>query len=82
MAIRVLEEDAYKSYQRKPVDTKVNSCVNVVEDIIETFSSKNKTCKNCRKLVADIISFHLVGGHELDARERKGNDYGISRYHY
>jgi hypothetical protein len=56
----ILEKDHYKATD------KLYACV---EDIIQAFSDGGKTCKDCRKLVADIISDRLLAGHELETRE-------------
>jgi hypothetical protein len=40
-----------------------------IEDIIQAFSDGDITCKDCRKLVADIISDRLLAGHEVETRE-------------
>ena len=63
MVTNILGKEQYKSY---PFEHRINSCINTVESIIETFSNDNtKTCNNCRRLVADIISLHLLGAHEV-----------------
>lgn len=79
MVTRILDKPGYKVKHSYPDNTndKLSACMNVVEDIIHTFSNKDvKTCVNCRRLLADIISNHLLGehatgegGYELTARE-------------
>jgi hypothetical protein len=59
---QVYKKDSYKrSYSEANTATnKLDSCINIVEEIIRAFSDNDITCKDCRKLVADIISVHLV----------------------
>jgi hypothetical protein len=87
LVTRILGKEAYKDSNSYTTNDKLSACMNVVEDIIHTFSDKDvKTCVNCRKLIADIISNQLLGenatgegGHESDARER-----GVTKFdrHY
>jgi hypothetical protein len=66
MVTELLGKEGFKrSYlDSNKVTPRPDSCINIVEDIIEAFSDNNniKTCDSCRQLVADIISNHLGGG--------------------